>query len=249
MRHFIHQLVIGSLAGALVAGCGAAQTPAMVKGQVNQSSFPQALTHLTVVSSTGARTQIPVAADGTFQAKLAPGAAYRLDFAGSGSSTGSVVFPRSGGSINSAFAMVGPTTLDLGKLTYIGDPKAHTYAFTQSGTAGGTTDSQGDVEVDDSNTCSTDDGASSDTGSGDATDGGSGDTGSASGDTGGTSGDTAGSGDSADGPDMTGAEAQQETDKIDQEPAEAAVPEHNAPSEAGCGSSSGSSGSNGTPIP
>ena len=246
MRHFIHQLVIGSLAGALVAGCGAAATPAMVKGQVNQSSFPQALTHLTVVSSSGAKTRIPVAADGTFQAKLAPGAAYRLDFL----SNGSVVFPRSSGSINSAFAMVGPTTLDLGKLTYIGDPEGPRLCVHPErdrrrhhrqlrATSRSTTPTP----------AQTDDGASSDTGSGDATDGGSGDTGSASGDTGGTSGDTAGSGDSADGPDMTGAEAQQETDKIDQEPAEAAVPEHNAPSEAGCGSASGSSSSSGNPIP
>lgn len=232
MRHFIHQLVMGSIVGALVAGCGAATTPALVKGQVAQSTFPTALTHLTLVSSLGARTQITLASDGTFQAKLAPGAAYRLDFL----SNGSVVFPRATGSINSAFAVVGPTTLDLGKLTYIGDPKAHAYAFTSGGTAGGTTDSSGDVEVDDSNTCQTDDGAGSDSGSGDVTDGGTSDTGSSSGDSGSASGD------SADGPDMTGAEAQQETDKIDQEPAEAAVPEHNAPSEAGCGGSGGSSG-------
>lgn len=213
MRRLLGSAIATVFTGALLAGCGAG-TPALITGTINQASFPSPLTHMSVLSSTGARTTINVAPNGAFEARLMPGNAYRFEFLST--NTGALIFPRSSGKIDAAFAVVGTTTLDLGNVKYIGNPKDHTYAFTSTTGSGGT-GSSNEVEVDDSATCQTDDAA----GSADS------------------SGGDASSGDANSGGDISKSEAETETEKVDSEPAEAAVADHNAPSEAGCANGSG----------
>ncbi|APR79087.1 Hypothetical protein A7982_04434 [Minicystis rosea] len=78
-----------ALAGVVAAGCSSTQQgSSVVRGQIQQGSFPDAVTAISVVSDKGASFDVAVAADGKFSLPLPSGSSYRFML-----SAGSTVTP------------------------------------------------------------------------------------------------------------------------------------------------------------
>ncbi|MCA9617898.1 MAG: hypothetical protein KC731_02685 [Myxococcales bacterium] len=132
MKYFPH------LVALTVMGCSS--TPSSptqtVRGQAAVSSFPSTIEEVRVDHGGVTVASSAVDAQGHFELAIPIGSGYRLSFVTSNDVA--LVFPRSGGSMDSQFDVeAAGTAFDLGMVRYLGDPKTTQYAFSGTSEAPG----------------------------------------------------------------------------------------------------------------
>ncbi|MBU1070367.1 hypothetical protein KJ975_12435 [Myxococcota bacterium] len=104
-----------------------------IEGQVEVYSFMEAPTTVEVLRAGKIVSSTPIAADGRFTLYVSPGKGYSIQFTSSQSVVG-LVFPRSVGTIDIRFDLLGRTApFNLGRIVFIGDPTTNSFLFKSSG--------------------------------------------------------------------------------------------------------------------
>jgi len=146
---------------ATVAACSNSEQT--LSGRVEQN-FSSQITSVRVVHGSTVVATSPVASDGSFSLAVAPSKSLTLQLVGSGKD--GVVFPRSTGTIDRAFAIhaAGPA-FDLGTVRFVGNSASTSFSFKTSPTSADCEDGKDasgatcvDDEDDSHGTCESDDG-------------------------------------------------------------------------------------------
>jgi hypothetical protein len=128
-------LCIGLCAVAMACGPETqSDSKLVVSGLTDASSFAAPVTTVEARRGAAVVAQAPVGADGSFSITVPSGVGYQLRFVGAGGAS-TLVFPRSAGSIEARFDVLGGGVFDLGRVRHVMDPMSQRYQFSTSAQA------------------------------------------------------------------------------------------------------------------
>ena len=126
---------IATLALAMF-GCGDNMVGQTITGRVDHTTFGSLVDKVKVLQHGATVNEAPVAADGTFSVYVRAGTKLALHFSTTAEGL-ALVAPRSTGTVDLTFSVVGAGTFDLGMVRRFDQPLTRTYKHGSAGQTGG----------------------------------------------------------------------------------------------------------------